>query len=206
MFEVKDTGNEVQMIGTFVDVFEFADRWNKFSTFQKSVLKSHNFVGTYDEFSLNLGYSAPMATMYRKQLYELVEIGLVQIADFDKEYYEEHKEDFDDYDFAKKNKISKVTKLFFIPYPADVANRMLAVPSDRFPEHSSTGPIQRKGRDYRVIANEKRRKPTDGRKKIPDEIRVQIQKEYAEGETCQSLGDKYGVTKQTISNILKENR
>ena len=207
MFEVKDTGSEVQMIGTFVDVYEFADRWNKFSTFQKAVLKSCSYIGTNDDFSLSLGYSAPMATMYRKQMNELVELGLIQIADFNREFYEEHKQDFDDYDFLKTKKFRRTTKMFLIPNPTDVANRILDVSKDKLPDHSLFGPLERKGNDYRAYANEKRRKPNFMKNythKLSKEDKESIRQEYLRGKTTyEKIAVKYNVTKQTICNVVK---
>lgn len=159
MFEIKEMESEVQMIGTFVDVYEFAERWSKFSTFQKAALKSNSYIGTLDEFSLNVGYSAPMGTIYRRQMVELQEMGLITVMDFNQEYYDSHKSDFDNYDYEKnKNrKWLKSVKMFVIPSPAELTNILLEVSADKFPDHSGTGPAVRKNCDLREINNQKRR-------------------------------------------------
>jgi len=157
MFEEKEVGTEVQMIGTFVDVYEFADRWSRFSTFQKAALKSNSYVGTLDDFALNVGYSAPMGNIYRKQLIELEELELIHITDFDQKFYEQNKDIFDYYDYEHGLK-RKNTKFFFIPNPAKLANMILSADISKFPDHSGKGPIERKSHDIRDIQNDKRRK------------------------------------------------
>ncbi|MBR6403780.1 MAG: hypothetical protein IKS48_10395 [Eubacterium sp.] len=158
-FEVKETTGEVLMTGTFVDVYEFAERWSKFSTFQKAVLRSCSYVGTIDDFGLHCDYSAPVGMIYRKQLIELQELGLIQIISFDEKTYELYKNQLDYYDFEKNRgkKYSKNIKIFLIPYPAELANIILELDSDRFPDHSGVGPMKRKNIDRREIANAKRK-------------------------------------------------
>ena len=156
MFEEKDVGSEVQMIGTFVDVYEFADRWSRFSTFQKAVLRANSFVGTLDDFAIYLGYSAPMGTLYRKQIIELEEIDLVNVEDFDKDIYESRKKVFDYYDFEHSPKRKNV-KMFFIPRPFELANKLLECNMDKLPDHSGTGPAKRKSVDRREECNQKRK-------------------------------------------------
>lgn len=159
MFEVKETKGEELMIGTFVDVYEFADRWSRFSTFQKAALKVPSYVGTIDDFGFYCGYSAPVGMIYRKQLIELQELGVIKIMNFDKDYYESHKDQFDYYDFEKNRdkKWVKNIKMFLIPYPADLVNIILDIDIKKFPDHSGTGPMKRKSIDRREIANAKRK-------------------------------------------------
>lgn len=157
MFEVKETKDEELMTGTFVDVYEFADRWSRFSTFQKAALKSNSYVGTLDDFALNVGYSAPMGNIYRKQLIELEELGFIHITDFNQKFYEQNKDEFDYYDFEHGPK-RKNTKFFFIPNPAKLANMILSTDINKFPDHSGKGPIERKSHDIRDIQNDRRRK------------------------------------------------
>lgn len=158
MFELKNTEYETQMIGTFVDVLEFGERWSKFSTFQKSVLKACSYVGTLDDFALSLGYSAPMATMYRKQLIELEKGNLIHIVDFDKDYFERNKEIFDYYDFGQTAyKHRKNTKMIFIPNTCDVINRILKLSPDKLPQHDNIGPMRRTSNDNRANANKRRK-------------------------------------------------
>ena len=156
MFEVKETKCEELMIGTFVDVYEFADRWSRFSTFQKAVLRANSFVGTLDDFAIYLGYSAPMGTLYRKQIIELEELGLITVEDFNKDVYESRKEVFDYYDFEHSPKRKNV-KMFFIPRPFELANILLECDVAKLPDHSGTGPAKRKSVDRREECNQKRK-------------------------------------------------
>ena len=156
MFEEKEVGSEVLMIGTFVDVYEFADRWSRFSTFQKAVLKANSFVGTLDDFAIYLGYSAPMGTLYRKQIIELQEIGLIMIISFNEEFYNTYKNEFDYYDFKHSPKRKNV-KMFFILKPFELANKLLECNMDKLPDHSGTGPAKRKSVDRREECNQKRK-------------------------------------------------
>ena len=166
MFEVKETKDEELMIGTFVDVYEFADRWERFSTFQRAALKSNSYVGTLDDFALHVGYSAPMGMIYRKQLIELQEIGLIKVVDFNKEYYEKYKNEFDYYDFEKSKEKSKGSnypkrnvKMFFIKNPSTLANYILTTPMDKLPNHNNRNntKVERKHEDLREIQNAKRK-------------------------------------------------
>lgn len=166
MFEVKETKGEELMIGTFVDVYEFADRWERFSTFQKAALKANSYVGTLDDFALYVGYSAPMGMIYRKQLVELQEIGLIQIADFNEKFYETHKDGFDYYDYEKSKEESKNRKypkrnikMFFTKNPSALANIILATPVDKLPAHNNknNANIEKKHVDLREVQNAKRK-------------------------------------------------
>lgn len=212
MFEIKYTeSKEELMIGTFVDVYEFANRWNKFSTFQKAVLKSNQYVGTLDDFALNVGYSAPMATPHRKQLRELVQLGLIHIADYDEKFYEKFKDTFDNYDFEQRKDKTylKSVKFFFIGTPSDIANGILKLKSENLPKYDSIGKATvRKNVDNREIFNQKRRgkytpNPNGRIKKLSDEIKANIIKERNEGVSCQKLAAKYNVTRQAIYNVLQ---
>lgn len=156
MFEEKKTKGEVQMIGTFVDVFEFADRWSRFSTFQKAVLKSNSYVGTLDDFAVYLDYSAPMGNIYRKQLVELCDMGIVHVEDFHADFYETHKDEFDHYDYDHSPKRKNV-KMFFIPEPRIVANRILMLKENELPDHTAKGPAVRKSVDRRDEYNRKKK-------------------------------------------------
>lgn len=158
MFEVKETKDEEMMIGTFVDVYEFADRWSRFSTFQKSVLRHCSYVGTIDDFGLYCDYSAPLGMIYRKQLIELEELGLIQIVDFNQKTYELIKNNYslDRYDYEHNPKRKNI-KFFFIPRPSELANKILEISLEKFPDHSGVGPMKRKNIDRREIANAKRK-------------------------------------------------
>lgn len=156
-FEVKETKDEEMMIGTFVDVYEFAERWSKFSTFQKAVLRSCSYVGTIDDFGLYCGYSAPMGMVYRKQLIELQKLGLIVVIPFDEKTYELCKNQLDYYDYENHKKSSRNVKIFFISAPAELANQILELEVDWFPDHSGVGPMKRKNIDRREIANAKRK-------------------------------------------------
>ena len=162
MFEVKETSGEELMIGTFVDVYEFANRWERFSTFQKAAMKANCYVGSFDDFALYIGYSAPMGTIYRKQLDELVKLGLINIADFNEKYYESHKDGFDHYDFEKARKSNypkRGVKMFFTRTPAELANFILTIHADELPEHSNrkNPRVVKKNEDMRDILNAKRK-------------------------------------------------
>ena len=161
MFEVKETKGEELMIGTFVDVYEFADRWERFSTFQRAALKANSYVGTLDDFALYVGYSAPMGMIYRKQLIELQNLNLINIVEYNEKFYESHKEDFDYYDFehSKKNGIKKNTKMFFTRSPAQLANYILTLKKEELPEHNNrnNAKIERKHGDLREVQNAKRK-------------------------------------------------
>ena len=162
MFEVKETEDEELMIGTFVDVYEFADRWERFSTFQRAALKSNSYVGTLDDFALYVGYSAPMGMIYRKQLTELQEIGFIKVVDFNEEFYNRYKNEFDYYDFEKSKKsghVKRNVKMFFIKKPSIVANYILTTPVDKLPNHNNrnNAKVERKHGDLREIQNAKRK-------------------------------------------------
>ena len=162
MFEVKETRGEELMIGTFVDVFEFAERWGRFSSFQKAALKANCYVGTLDDFALYVGYSAPMGTIYRRELKELEVAGLIRITNFSKGFYESHKDDFDHYDFDKKsdsNYPKRNVKMFFTYNPSKLANLILLADKDKLPDHSNRKNkiVERKNQDNRDVANAKRK-------------------------------------------------
>lgn len=212
MFEIKYTESKEQlMIGTFVDVYEFADRWNKFSTFQRAVLKSNQYVGTLDDFALNVGYSAPMATLYRKQLQELIDLALIHVTDYNEEFYQKFKDTFDNYDFEQRKDryYLKAVKFFFIGTPSDIANRILNLKSEDLPDHTcSNRSIVRKNTDGRKALNQKQREryvpsPNGRIKKLSDEIKANIIKERNEGISCQKLAVKYNVTRQAIYDVLR---
>ena len=162
MFEIKETTGEELMIGTFVDVYEFAKRWECFSTFQKAAMKANCYVGSLDDFALYVGYSAPMGMIYRKQLAELQKLSLINIADFNEKYYESHKDGFDHYDFEKakaSNYPKRGVKMFFTKTPAELANFILTIPSDKLPCHTNRNnrKIVRKNGDLRDVQNAKRK-------------------------------------------------
>ena len=156
MFESKLVNGECPFIGNFVDVFEFGERWNRFSSFQKAVLKSNCYVGTLDDFALHLNYSAPMASPYRKQIEELEKCGLIHVVDFNQKYFESHKEGFDYYDFEHSPKRRSV-KMFFIPEPSKLVNMILMEKLNNLPDHNNNGSIVKKSHDLRDVQNAKRR-------------------------------------------------
>ena len=137
------------------DIFEFADRWEHFSTFQKTAMKAKCYVGNLDDFALYVGYSAPMGMIYRKQLIELQELGLINIVNFNEKYFESHKDDFE----KTKDNFKRGMKMFFTKTPAELVNFILTIPKDKLPGHTGRNnlKIERKNEDLREIQNTKRK-------------------------------------------------
>lgn len=159
MFErVQGTFQEL-LLGSEVDVIEFAKRYNCLHEAQKEMLKYGNYIGTIDEYALELGYACPASNPFRKDFEKLVAMDIAVRVPYDEGYAETH-------DFSNRSeKITKRTEMFLIS--TNWINGILKAEGSCFKSRSSS--IQRQGNDIRVEANKRRRQRYLRDKKLKEE-------------------------------------
>ena len=82
MFEIKSKPFMEEMIGTWVDVLEFAKRWESFSNLEKDILlQITEFSGTYSQLAKEIDFESKYANHedfeIKLALNHLIQLGLV---------------------------------------------------------------------------------------------------------------------------------
>ncbi len=82
MFEIKENGFEGLMIGNWVDILEFANRWNKIPQIEKELIcELDDYKGTYSDIAKELLDDKYSLFEVKMAIIHLEKIGFIVLSD-----------------------------------------------------------------------------------------------------------------------------